>query len=128
MTDLKGVALREVVARKVMGWRRGKVSARDPGPYWDGSFVHRWEDDIGPTKSYWDPTENIEDAVEVLDRLVVLGFSWEAGADSSGFGITIGPEKDNWWVTLDSSEPGTPGEKICRAAINVVGHKKRAPR
>lgn len=64
-----GLALREAVAVKVMRWKRGKVSARDPGPYWDESCVHRWKDDIGPTREYWEPTCNIADAWLVVEKL-----------------------------------------------------------
>ncbi len=66
------------VAKHVMGWetrtKTRDIHSADPGPYYEdntghGIVVHRWEDDIGPTRTYTNFFEDSRFDLMVLNHV-----------------------------------------------------------
>lgn len=60
------------IAKKIMGWRKSDklLSASDGTTYirFTG-MCERWEDDHGPYSFLFNPTENISDAFQIVEKL-----------------------------------------------------------
>lgn len=118
---------RRVIAEKVMGWtfrRDPKMSASNGTIYYDGSFVHCWEDDIGPTKRLWDPFTDPQAMVEVMVAMESKGvYVWlhPSGVDSH-------KPVEPWMAEIDGTSiriaSDSPVEAVAEAAYQWAISKK----
>ena len=113
-TDVTDDELSAAIAVEVMGWRP-----------WPSEFdVHGWvlpgETIVGPSLNHWQPTTDIADAFEVVERMTKQG--WEFSV------CTVNPQVAPCLMEIEFWHPGKPGHAsrnhlpraICEAALETV--------
>ena len=113
MTEEERVALRDEVARTVMGWTCEEVS-------WAyGGVAAVWHDADGVpmlTRHAWQPDRDDAQAMRVLDRMVDLGLDYELG----GVGGDVFAEFKGSRRHTVRAEGGDRRLTLLRAALAVL--------
>ena len=111
-------ALRDAVAREVMGWKAERIEWAYSGT----TLV--WHDDAGHpvlTHYSWQPDRRDTQAMEVADRMLELGFRFTMGADDRSACVSF--ERDSVCFRIEHRDRRIA---ILRAALGAVSAKQRA--
>lgn len=75
---MKTLGIRKKLAR-ALGYKIGgreNLSVSNGNTYYDGTFLHVWEDDYGPVSRLWLPDEDIAAAFQVVEEMRKRDYSF----------------------------------------------------
>lgn len=126
--ELSGAELDRVIAERVMRWT---LADRRAMGWSAGPAVWLTGDEENPTEQDWHPSESIEAAMLVVEKMTADGFHWEFSCHNPVKSTCSRcPFADFWHYTngvLDveaGAEGATLPEAICRAALAAIGSKE----
>ena len=111
-------ALRDAVAREVMGWKVKRIEWAYSGT----TLV--WHDPAGHpvlTRYSWQPDRHDAQAMEVVDRMIELGFRFTMGVCEESARVSF--DRDSVSSRIDHRDRRIA---ILRAALGAVSAKQRA--
>lgn len=113
-----------LVAEKVMKYRKhtpkcmhaaeGRTFYEDTG---QTVWLHKWEDDIGPTRALWYPSTDTNDAMEVLEFFRFYAIWGESGVKKPRIRADLSSKSGHTYTAIADTAPLA----ICLAALRAVG-------